>query len=153
MIKQAKKELIITMAYFSYLPEFAKEIENAYKRGVNIKIMIPNDANFQDDTNKRTIKKLLKRTHNGIKVYFSDKMIHTKMIINDNYISIGSTNITKKAFNQLQELNLFIKNIDSSFKKVLDNNIKENYKSAREVLNYKDIKYNKIKAKIENLLV
>ena len=153
MIKQAKSELKITMAYFSCLKPFIDEIVNAQKRGVNVTIMIPEHANFQDDTNKKTVKTLLKRTNNQINVYFSPKMIHTKMIINDDYISIGSTNITKKAFNQLDELNLFIKNINSEIKYKLDENIKENYAKARKINDYKEIKYNKARSSIESLLI
>ena len=153
MIKNAKTELTITMAYFSSLTNFVNEIVNAHKRGVNINIMVSENANFQDDTNKKTIKKLLKLTDNKINVYLSPKMLHTKMVINDDYISIGSTNITKKAFNQLSELNLFVKNINSTLKDTLTESIKENYKIATRVDNYKQIKYNKIKANIESILV
>lgn len=153
MIKSTKKQLLITMAYFSALTDFIKEIIEAYNRGVNVTIMIPSNANYQSDTNKRTIKKLLKRTNNGINVYLADKMVHTKMMITDDYITFGSTNITKKAFNQLSELNLFIKNVDCKFKDKLVESIKENYTLARKVGSYKDIKYNKIKAKVESFLV
>jgi cardiolipin synthase len=153
MIRNTKKELIITMAYFSHLDNFYKEIVDAYKRGVKIKIMIPNSANYQDDTNKRTVKKLMKECNDEIEVYLSNKMVHTKMIISDEYISLGSTNITKKAFNQLDELNLFIKNVKSTFKDELEKSIDENYKLAKRIKSYKEIEYNKVKAKIESFLV
>lgn len=153
MIKKSKTNLLITMAYFSSIKDFIDEIIEANNRGVNINIMIPKNANFQDDTNKATIKKIMKLTNNKVNVYLSDKMVHTKMIINDDFISIGSTNITKKAFNQLDELNLFIKNIDCPFKEKLVNSILENINSSVKVNSYKEIKYNKLLSSIERFLV
>ena len=58
LIRKTKKELIITMAYFSGLEKFIKEILDAKKRGVNVSIMIPRSANYQDDSNKATMKKI-----------------------------------------------------------------------------------------------
>ena len=153
MIKKSKKKLFITMAYFSSLKNFIKEIVEANNRNVEVTILIPKNANFQDDTNKATIKKIMKLTDNKVNVYLCDKMVHTKMIINDDYISIGSTNITKKAFNQLDELNLFIKNIDSDLKDKLLASIKENINRSIKIKHYKEIKYNKTLASIERFLV
>lgn len=153
MIRKTNKRLVITMAYFSGLDEFVKEIIEAHNRGVEVIVMIPESANFQDATNKATVRKLMELTNNGIKVYMSKKMIHTKMLITDKEISFGSTNITKKAFKQLNELNIVLKNIESKLKDKLDESIKENYKESKRVVSYKDIKYNKLLARIERFLV
>lgn len=153
MINSSKKELYITMAYFSPLKKFLDAIVEAYQRGVKINILIPEKANYQSDSNLKTIKQLLKRTNNGIKVYLSKKMVHTKMIINENYISFGSSNITKKAFKQLMELNIFVKNEDSEFKELFFESINENYRLSTTVNSYQEIKYNKFYAFIEGFLV
>lgn len=153
MIRKTNKKLMITMAYFSGLDNFVKEIIEAHKRGVEIYIMIPENANYQDATNKATIKKLMELTDNGIHVYMSKKMIHTKMMITDEGISFGSTNITKKAFHQLNELNIVLKNIECKLRDKLEESIKENYKDAKKVNSHKDIKYNKLLARIERFLV
>ena len=153
MIRKTNKKLIITMAYFSGLDNFVKEIIEAHKRGVEIYVMIPEKANYQDSTNKATVKKLMELTNNGIHVYFSKKMIHTKMIITDDEISFGSTNITKKAFNQLNELNIILKNIESKLRDKLHASAEENYREATKITSHKDIKYNKLLARIERFLV
>ena len=153
MINNAKEELVIIMAYFSPLKEFVNSIINAHKRGVKITILTSESANFQDDSNKKTLRKLLKKTNNEIKAYLSPKMVHTKMIINDDYITFGSTNITKKAFKQLSELNLFIKNVESNIRNDLMKSIKENQSLSQEITSYKDIKYNKLMAFVEGVLV
>ena len=153
MISSAKKELHITMAYFSPLKKFVDAIVKAHERGVKITVMIPERANFQNDTNRKTVRKLLKLTDGGIEVLLSPRMLHTKMVINDEYISFGSTNITKKAFGQLSELNLFVKNVDSEIRRTLVADIESNYAAARKIKNYKEIKYNRLLALFEGFLV
>ena len=153
MIRKTSKRLVITMAYFSGLDSFVKEIIEAHRRGVEVIVMIPESANYQDATNKATVKKLMELTENGVKVYLSKKMIHTKMMITDEEISFGSTNITKKAFKQLNELNIVFQNIESKLKTKLEESVKENYKDAKRVVSYKDIKYNKLLARLERFLV
>ena len=153
MINTAKKELHITMAYFSPLPKFIDAIVGAHRRGVDVTVMIPEHANFQNDTNRKTVRRLLKLTNNGITVLLSPRMLHTKMIINDEYVSFGSTNITKKAFGQLSELNLFVKNVDSEFRRDLFTDVEKNYATAKKINDYKEIKYNRSLAFFEGLLV
>ena len=153
MINKCKSNLQITMAYFSPLKKFTKAIIDAYKRGVKITILIPSMANYQNDTNRKTIKKLMKKTNDGIEVYFSPKMVHTKLMIADDLISFGSTNITKKAFKQLNELNLCLKKKDCPFISHLLNSITENYQLSKEIKNHKEIKYNPFMAFIEGFLV
>ena len=153
MIEGAKERLLITMAYFSPLKKFEKAIIDAYQRGVAVSIMIPRCANFQDDSNRKTMRRLLKKTNNGIAVYLSPKMVHTKMMITERYISFGSTNITKKAFKQLDELNLFVFNQPCAFQSALMESVKENYALAERVNAYTDISYNRFQALLEGMLV
>jgi phosphatidylserine/phosphatidylglycerophosphate/cardiolipin synthase-like enzyme len=80
-------------------------------------------------------------------------MVHTKMMINDEYISFGSTNINKKAFNQLSELNIFIKNKNSLLVDLIMDSVVKNYKEAIKINDYKEIKYNKVVSAIESILV
>ena len=68
-------------------------------------------------------------------------------------LSLGSTNITKKAFSQLSELNLFSASKDSPLIPALDAAMKENYALSKHVSDYKTIKYNPLKAFIEGFLV
>ena len=153
MINSAKGELHITMAYFSPLENFVSAIVRAYERGVRVTIMVPERANFQNDTNRKTVRRLMKQTNNGITVLLSPRMLHTKMVINDEYVSFGSTNITKKAFGQLSELNLFVKNVDSEFRRTLAADIEKNYAMAKKINDYKEIKYNRLLAFVEGFLV
>ena len=153
LIHSATTHLHITMAYFSPLKKFTDAIIAAHKRGVQVTILIPQKANFQNASNRRTVRKLLKDTNGEIAVYLSPKMLHTKLVMNDRYISLGSTNITKKAFGQLDELNLFVKQNGSTFEKTLKESICSNLREAQRVTRYQDVSYNRFMAFLESFMV
>lgn len=153
LIYGAKTELHLTMAYFSPLKKFVDAIIKAHERGVHICLLLPENANFQNNSNRATARKLLKATNGQIEVYLSPKMLHTKLIVNDTYFSLGSTNITKKAFVQLNELNLFVKKTGSQPEKILIESIKDDLKTAQRIYRYRDISYNRFIAFLESFLV
>ena len=153
LINSARKELHITMAYFSPLKPFVEALIAAHQRGVRVTIVMPEHANFQNDSNRRTARQLLKATGGGIRVYFSPKMLHTKLVMNEEMISFGSTNITKKAFGQLNELNLFVPNTDSEFQRTLTRSIQDDILGARLIKSHRDVRYNPFLAFLEGFVV
>ena len=152
MIEGAKEELLITMAYFSPLPPFLEAIAAAHCRGVRVTVLVPERANFQNDTNRKTVEKLLKMTDNGITVYFSPKMVHTKLVASESWVSFGSCNITKKAFSQLDELNLFLPRGGETAQQLVAS-VRENHALSRAVTDWRTVKYNRLLAWLEGFLV
>jgi cardiolipin synthase len=150
MIDESEKELTIVMAYFSPLKKFMNGIVAATKRGVNVRIMIPEYANLQTDTNRKAVKLLMKKCGDKLRVYYTPKMSHTKLIYTEKWMTFGSTNITKKTFCQLAELNLFVRNLPSAFTEKLKNSVEENFALSRQILSPKEIKYNLVKVFMEN---
>jgi len=153
MIDGARKELTIVMPYFSPLPQIESAILRAYARGVKVTIMIPVRANFQNDSNRKAVRRLLRASGGGIAVYFSPRMLHTKMIITEDLISFGSTNITKKAFRQLDELNLFVKNEPSVFCNAVYADVERNLEMAQRITSHREVKYRRRVAFLEGFLV
>ena len=153
LINAAREELHITMAYFSPLKPFLEAIAAAHRRGVRVTVIIPERANFQNDSNRRTAAKLLKMTDGGIRVYFCPKMLHTKLVMNEQTISFGSTNITKKAFAQLDELNLFVKNEDSPLRRALLESIAADIRLSQPVRHHREADYRKWLAFLEGFMV
>ena len=141
------------MAYFSPLKHFVEAILAAHRRGVRVTIVIPERANFQNDSNRRTVATLLKQSGGGIRIYFSPRMLHTKLVMNEQYISFGSTNITKKAFEQLNELNLFVPNVDSEFQRTLLESITADIREAQPVASHREVEYNHLLAWMEGFMV
>ena len=152
MIESAQQELTITMAYFSPLPRFVEAIAAAHRRGVRVTLLVPERANFQSDSNHKTVKKLLRLTDNGITVYFSPKMVHTKLVANENWVSFGSTNITKKAFGQLNELNLFLRRGSAAAEDLMAD-VAGNHRLSRRVEDWQEVRYNGLLAWLEGFLV
>ncbi len=153
IICEAESELWITMAYFSPLPRFLDAITDAYRRGVKVTVMIPARANFQNDTNRKTAKELFKRSGGGIRVLLSPRMLHTKLVMSEKELSFGSANITKKAFRQLSECNLTVKNDASSFCEAIRENEQKNAEAAHEVRESKELRYRRLYALLEGMLV
>ena len=152
LINEAKADLTIVMAYFSPCRDFLKAISAAAARGVNVTILIPQRANFQDDSNKRTMSKLMKLTGGKINIYLCPKMLHTKAMISDSVITLGSTNINKKAFKQLSELNIFIKNEDT-IRTALITSVQENIALSQRIDFPEQLRYNKFNAICEGMLM
>ncbi len=153
VINEAQKELLIIMAYFSPLPQFIKAIHNAWRRGVKITVIIPEHANFQNDLNRKTVKMLMKKCKNGLNLYFYKGMIHTKLFYNEKLLTMGSTNITKKAFKQLTELNLTVERNEDNFFKKLDSSIENTISESIKITKETDIKYNFPMTILESLFV
>ncbi len=153
LINSAKEELLIVMAYLSPLPRFLSAIKSAAARGVRVRVMIPQSANFQSDTNRRTVCRLLKESGGLCEIYLSQKMLHTKLILSEKEISLGSTNITKKAFRQLDELNLALPNDGGAFPEALLSDLEGELAAAQRVYDPESISYSPLRAFLEGLLV
>lgn len=152
IINGANRELVIVMAYFSTVPSIMSALIRAWKRGVHIRILIPGRANFEDDSNKRCMHTLLKRTGNGIKVYLSPKMVHAKVIYNENTVMFGSSNITNRAFRQLGETDIELENTDCSVIRRLKETVEENFAAAQRIENCSQLRFSAWRALLEGLL-
>lgn len=153
LINSSEKELTIVMSYFSPLKKFTKAILAASERGVDVKIVIPAVANFQDNSNKKTISILQKKSKGKIKIYLTPKMMHTKMMFNEKYLSFGSCNITKKAFTQLDELNFFAERNWEKVYEEVNAYIQKTIEESELLPNKKKIKFNRLIAWMEGFLV
>ncbi len=150
LVGSCKKELIIVMAYFSPNKRLRKAILKAVSSGVHVTIMISRSANFQDDSNKYSIKKLLKLSSGKIDVFLSPYMLHTKLILADDGVSVGSCNITGQSYHHLDECNLYTQ--DETLYTELKKDVEKNLETAERIIDWKTIKYRKMKHFIEMLL-
>ena len=153
LIREAKQELHITMAYFSPLKKFTEAILDAHRRGVRVTVVIPEKANFQNSSNRRMVRRLLKATNGEIGVFLSPRMLHTKLVMNESWVSLGSTNITKKAFKELDELNLFVKRRDTAFERALRESIAKDKAEAKRISCARQVRYNRLMAFLESFMV
>jgi cardiolipin synthase len=141
VINGAERELVIVMAYFAPIPEIVDAIVAAWKRGVRISIMIPSQANFQNDSNRKTVSTIMKRCNNGVQVFLSPKMVHTKLISSEKTTMFGSCNITNLAFTLLGELDIELKNEDTPLISHIKESVAENLALAEKICDYREIRY------------
>ena len=152
IINGAQKELVIVMAYFAPIKSIIRAIVSAWQRGVHIQILIPGNANFQNDSNRKTIYLLMKYCRNEIEVRLSPKMIHTKLIFSENSVMFGSCNITNRAFSQLGEVDIELKNEDIPIINQLKESVAENWSLSQPADDYHRIRYSPVVAWIEGRL-
>ena len=156
LIRNAQKELTILMAYFSPLPEFIHEIEQASLRGVNVRILIPAYANFNDSSNHYTVKQLYdfaQKHRTAISVYLSPDMTHTKLLRSEKMICLGSCNITKNAFDTLDELNLIVPADHSKFTEQVIESSEQIIQNARQVTCTEELKYDPFLFRLEHIVL
>lgn len=151
LINEAEKSLTIVMAYFSALPEFEAAILRAAQRGASVRVVIPAHANFQDDLNKKAVKRLMKKSGGVIRVYAYPGMLHAKLLMSEKALSLGSCNITKKAFGQLDELNLSAANDASCFAATVRESAEDTFARSKPL--GADVRYRPVVAAAESLLV
>lgn len=150
IIHGAQKELVIVMAYFAPITAILRAIVSAWQRGVRIQILIPENPNFQNNSNRKTIHLLMKYCHNEIEVRLSPKMIHTKLIFSESSVMFGSCNITNRAFFQLGEVDIVLKNEDTPLMKQIKESVDENLSLSKPVYHYRKIRYSPVIAWFEN---
>ena len=78
-------------------------------------------------------------------------MLHAKLLMSEKTISLGSCNITKKAFGQLDELNVFVPNDERSFALSVKASVEDIFRRSEPL--EADIRYNPFMAAAESLLV
>lgn len=151
IINEAEDYVVMLMAYISTLPDYMNALLDAARRGVDIKIVIPITANFQDDLNKKCISKLIKKSGGTIKAFLYPNMLHAKLLMSEKVISVGSCNITKKAFKTLDELNLITENDGSDFAGEVRDSVKTTVSESKEFTD--DVKYDPCRAFLESLIM
>ena len=156
IIDSAERELCILMAYFAPDKDILAAIKRAVQRGVRVRIMIPRSANYMDDMNKLSVSKLLRysKAHDGEysgkpEVYMTDRMLHSKLLLNEQSVIVGSCNINDKAFTKLDELAVVVDNDDSPFAAEVRSSLEDAFRNAECVSGRDRIRYNPVLAAIE----
>ena len=160
IIDSAERELCIMMAYFAPYKDIMSAIKRAMQRNVRLRIMIPESANFMDNLNKRTVSKLLgfagshKDECSGtVEVFVTKKMLHAKLLMNEQRIIIGSCNINEKAFTELDELAVVVDNDGSPIAEEIRSSVNNAFRNAECVSAGSGIQYNPVMAAIETVVM
>lgn len=155
IIQEAQRELTVMMAYIVPDREILSALQDAMKRGVHVRIVIPFWSNFTDDLNKQTMCRLLKSAGRTgmLRVFLSDCMLHAKLIASEKAITLGSCNLNRRAFGQLDELNFLTENDGGDFSSEVRRSIEETIRHAEEIETERDLPYRWIYAAVERRIM
>ncbi len=105
-IDQATGRIWIMSAYFVPSRRFRKALRRAARRGVDVRLLLPGprtDHPWVRQAARRFYAKLLR---NGVKIFeYQPSMLHAKMILCDDWVSVGSSNLDRWSFRWNLEAN------------------------------------------------
>ena len=160
IIDSAERELCIMVAYFAPDKDILSAIERALRRAVRVRILIPERANFMDDMNKLAVSRLLRysKAHSRecsgeLGIYMTERMLHSKLLMNERRIIIGSCNINRKSFTKLDELAVSVQNDDGPFAAAIRSSVGEAFMNAERVGAGDRISYDPVLAAVETAVM
>jgi cardiolipin synthase len=108
LVASARSTIYISTPYFLPDADLRRELKEAKKRGVDVKIITPgehNDHLLTRSSSRRLYGELLE---NGIEIYeYQPGMIHQKLLIVDGvWCVLGSTNMDNRSFHLNDEVNI-----------------------------------------------
>jgi phosphatidylserine/phosphatidylglycerophosphate/cardiolipin synthase-like enzyme len=102
----ARGRVWIMSAYFVPSRRFRKALRRAARRGVDVRLLLPGprtDHPWVRQAARRFYAKLLR---NGVKIFeYQPSMLHAKMILCDDWVSVGSSNLDRWSFRWNLEAN------------------------------------------------
>ncbi|TLY62702.1 MAG: phosphatidylserine/phosphatidylglycerophosphate/cardiolipin synthase family protein [Gammaproteobacteria bacterium] len=112
-IDSATARAWIMSAYFVPSRRFRKALRRAARRGVDVRLLLPGartDHPWVRQAARRFYGKLLR---NGVKIFeYQSRMLHAKMILCDDWVSVGSSNLDRWSFRWNLEANQEIADAD-----------------------------------------
>jgi cardiolipin synthase len=131
-INHSKKSISLTTAYFTPSRRMVETLENAVKRGVKVRLLIPgiSDVPAVSYAGKAFFSRLLKA---GVEIYtYEGEILHAKAYIFDNcWGIIGSTNLDFQSLRYNDEGNVGI--LDSGFTLKMTNIFAEDLKHSTQI--------------------
>jgi cardiolipin synthase A/B len=105
-IDRAQQRVWIMSAYFVPSRRFRKALRRAARRGVDVRLLLPGartDHPWVRHAARRFYGKMLR---NGVRIYeYQPHMLHAKVILCDDWVSVGSSNLDRWSFRWNLEAN------------------------------------------------
>jgi cardiolipin synthase A/B len=110
-IEVARERAWIMSAYFVPSRRFRKALRRAARRGVDVRLLVPGpktDHPWVRHAARRFYGKMLR---SSVRIFeYQPRMLHAKMIISDDWVSIGSSNLDRWSFKWNLEANQEVQN-------------------------------------------
>ena len=138
LIKRSKKSIIIETPYFNPDKGLRKALKRAVKRGVDVKIVLPekSDVRISDIIRQEFLGRLFLA---GVKIYyFEPKVLHAKVaLFDDEIFSVGSANFSTRSHLYQYEINLF--GTESNIRKLVKTHLSDSLEESKK-FNYEEWK-------------
>jgi phosphatidylserine/phosphatidylglycerophosphate/cardiolipin synthase-like enzyme len=110
-IEAARTRAWIMSAYFVPSRRFRKSLRRAARRGVDVRLLVPGPKTDHPWVRQAARRYYGKMLRNGVKIFeYQPRMLHAKMIICDDWVSIGSSNLDRWSFKWNLEANQEVQN-------------------------------------------
>jgi phosphatidylserine/phosphatidylglycerophosphate/cardiolipin synthase-like enzyme len=110
-IDAARQRAWIMSAYFVPSRRFRKALRRAARRGVDVRLLVPGpktDHPWVRHAARRFYGKMLR---SSVRIFeYQPRMLHAKMIISDDWVSVGSSNLDRWSFKWNLEANQEVQN-------------------------------------------
>jgi len=110
-IDSARTRAWIMSAYFVPSRRFRKALRRAARRGVDVRLLVPGrltDHPWVRQAARRYYGKMLR---SGVQIFeYQPRMLHAKMTISDDWVSVGSSNLDRWSFKWNLEANQEVQN-------------------------------------------
>ena len=110
-IEAARIRAWIMSAYFVPSRRFRKALRRAARRGVDVRLLVPGPLTDHPWVRQAARRYYGKMLRNGVQIYeYQPRMLHAKMIISDDWVSLGSSNLDRWSFKWNLEANQEVQN-------------------------------------------
>jgi phosphatidylserine/phosphatidylglycerophosphate/cardiolipin synthase-like enzyme len=110
-IDAARTRAWIMSAYFVPSRRFRKALRRAARRGVDVRLLVPGPITDHPWVRQAARRYYGKMLRNGVRIFeYQPRMFHAKMIICDDWVSIGSSNLDRWSFKWNLEANQEVQN-------------------------------------------
>jgi cardiolipin synthase A/B len=132
-IASARKRLLIANSYFVPDDLSVKTIADARRRGVDVEVIVPGTKIDSELSRKASRSRWGDLLEAGVEIYeYQPTMYHCKvMVVDDLWVSVGSTNFDNRSFRLNDEANLNVYDADFARRQVKD--FEEDRKKAHRV--------------------
>ena len=114
-IRNARKRVWLATAYFVPSMKFRRALRRAARRGVDVRLLVPGDHTDHPAIRHAGRRFYYRLLHHGVRIYeFQPRFTHSKILVCDDWISIGSSNLDRWTLRWNLEANLEVDDITFS---------------------------------------
>ncbi len=148
-IAESQHAIYVEMAYLGD-PDISLRLLGAARHGVRVKILFSREANIGNDINYRVLRQLYEAAN--IEVHFSDRMLHSKLMLFDwKEAILGSANLSVFSMQKADELDLYVRNCPE-FMRELNAEVRRRLAASERVESARPLKkYSSLLAALQQL--